>query len=85
MTNWCGLEKSTRDSMIMCSARERPRLCMTGSETYPPRGDAVSITNVIELVDRAIRKANKFFRKMGSGKKRYDENDCVILQEKDFR
>lgn len=49
------------------------------------QGDAVSITNVIELVDRAIRKANKFFRKMGSGKKRYDENDCVILQEKDFR
>ena len=49
------------------------------------QGDAVSITNVIELVDRAVRKANKFFRKMSSGKKRYDENDCVILQEKDFR
>lgn len=49
------------------------------------QGDAVSITNVIELVDRAIRKANKFFRKMGSGKKRYDGNDCVILQEKDFK
>ena len=49
------------------------------------QGDVVSITNVLELVDRAIRKANKFFRKMGSGKKRYDENDCVILQEKDFK
>ena len=49
------------------------------------QGDAVSITNVMELVDRAVRKANKFFRKMSSGKKRYDENDCVILQEKDFR
>ena len=49
------------------------------------QGDAVSITNVIELVDRAVRKANKFFRTMSSGKKRYDENDCVILQEKDFR
>ena len=49
------------------------------------QGDAVSITNVIELVDRAIHKSNKFFRKMASGKKRYDENDCVILQEKDFK
>lgn len=49
------------------------------------QGDAVSITNVIELVDRAIHKSNKFFRKMTFGKKRYDENDCVILQEKDFK
>ena len=49
------------------------------------QGDAVSITNVIELVDRAIHKSNKFLRKMASGKKRYDENDCVILQEKDFK
>lgn len=49
------------------------------------QGDAVSITNVIELVDRAIHKSNKFFRKMSAGKKRYDENDCIILQEKDFR
>ena len=49
------------------------------------QGDAVSITNVIELVDRAINKSNKFFRKLGAGKKRYDENDCVILQEKDFK
>jgi len=48
------------------------------------QGEAVSITNVIELVDRAISKSNKFFRKL-SGKKRYDENNCIILQEKDFR
>lgn len=48
------------------------------------QGEAISITNVIELVDRAISKSNKFFRKL-SGKKRYDENNCIILQEKDFR
>ena len=48
------------------------------------QGDAVSITNVIELVDRAIGKASGFMRKL-AGKKRYDENDCVILLEKDFR
>lgn len=48
------------------------------------QGEAVSITNVIELVDRAISKSNKFFRKL-SGKKRYDENNCIILHEKDFR
>lgn len=48
------------------------------------QGDAISITNVTELVDRAISRSNKFLRKL-SGKKRYDENNCIILQEKDFR
>ena len=48
------------------------------------QGDAISITNVIELVDRAIGKANSFGRKLG-GKKRYDENDCIILLDKDFK
>ena len=49
------------------------------------QGDAVSITNVIELVNRAIAKSNKFFRRLSAGKKRYDENSCIILQEKDFK
>ncbi|MDD3795263.1 MAG: hypothetical protein PHE06_04700 [Lachnospiraceae bacterium] len=49
------------------------------------QGDAVSINNVIELVDQAIHKSNKFFRKLTAGKKRFDVNDCIILQEKDFR
>ena len=48
------------------------------------QGDAISITNVTELVDRAISRSGKFFRKL-AGKKRYDENNCIILQEKDFR
>ena len=49
------------------------------------QGDAVSITNVIELVNRAIAKSNKFFRRLSAGNKRYDENNCIILQEKDFK
>jgi hypothetical protein len=48
-------------------------------------GGAVTITNVVELVDRAIHNANKFFRKLGSQKKRYDSLDRIILREKDFR
>ena len=48
-------------------------------------GETVSITNVTELVDRAMKNANKFFRRIGSAKKRYDEEDRIILQEKDFR
>ena len=48
-------------------------------------GEAVSVTNMIELVDRAIKSANTFFRRIGSTKKRYDEMDRVILKEKDFR
>lgn len=49
------------------------------------QGGAVSITDVIELVTHAIRKSNKFLRKMTMGKKRYDENDYVVLFAKDFR
>ena len=48
-------------------------------------GEAVSVTNVIELVDRAIKNANTFFRRIGSAKKRYDSEDRIILREKDFR
>lgn len=49
------------------------------------QGGAASITDVIELVTHAIRKSNKFLRKMTMGKKRYDENDYVVLFAKDFR
>ena len=48
-------------------------------------GNTVSITNVTELVDRAVRNANRFFRRMTPAKKRYDGQDRVILIEKDFR
>ena len=54
-------------------------------EAASQNGDKVSITNVVELVDRGIKNANKFFRRIGSSKKRYDEMDRVILKEKDFR
>ena len=43
------------------------------------------MTNVIELVDRAIKNANGFLRRLGSAKKRYDSEDRIILREKDFR
>ena len=54
-------------------------------EAASQNGDVVSITNVVELVDRGIKNANKFFRRIGSSRKRYDEMDRVILKEKDFR
>ncbi len=54
-------------------------------EAASQNGDKVSITNVVELVDRGIKNANKFFRRIGSSRKRYDEMDRVILKEKDFR
>jgi hypothetical protein len=59
--------------------------CRDKIEAARKTGDAVSVTNVIELVDRAIKSANTFFRRIGSAKKRYDEEDRVILREKDFR
>ncbi|MCD7833075.1 MAG: ATP-binding protein [Lachnospiraceae bacterium] len=45
----------------------------------------MSVGDIVELVDRAIRNSNKFMRKMSMGKKRYDENDFVLLFAKDFK
>ena len=59
--------------------------CRSRVEAARKDGEAVSVTNVIELVDRAIRNANTFFRRIGSAKRRYDSEDRVILREKDFR
>jgi DNA replication protein DnaC len=48
-------------------------------------GKAVAITEVIDIVGKAITRSNKFFRKMSMGKKRYDANDYIILFPKDFK
>lgn len=48
-------------------------------------GAVVAISDVIEIVSKAIGRSNKFFRKVTMGKKRYDENDYIILFPKDFR
>ena len=48
-------------------------------------GEAVSITDVIEMVSKAIQRSNRFFNKIKRGKKRFDENDYVILFGKDFK
>ncbi|MCD7956844.1 MAG: hypothetical protein LUG93_14090 [Lachnospiraceae bacterium] len=45
----------------------------------------MSIIDIVELVDKAIRHSNKFMRKMTMGKKRYNENDYVVLFAKDFK
>ena len=50
-----------------------------------PDGTPMTISDVIAIVDRAIARSGKFFRKISMGKKRYDENDYVILFPKDFK
>lgn len=47
-------------------------------------GTEVTIKDVIEMVGKAIQRSNRFFRKMKMGKRRYDENDFIILFGKDF-
>lgn len=47
--------------------------------------EVVAISDVIEMVGRAIERSNGFFRKMKMGKKRYDENDYIVLFAKDFK
>ncbi len=66
-----------------------------GDEAYPvlcekiaagnPDGTPMTISGVIDIVGRAITRSGKFFRKISMGKKRYDENDFVILFPKDFK
>ena len=51
-------------------------------------GRPVTIIDVKEIVDQAIRKSEKIgFRKLSMvlSRKRYDQDDRVILYEKDFR
>lgn len=48
-------------------------------------GTAVAISDVIDMVSKAIQRSNKFLRKMSMGKKRYDENDYIVLFAKDFK
>ena len=49
------------------------------------QGENVSINDAIGIVSGAIRRSNKFFRKMALGKKRYDDQDYIILFAKDFK
>lgn len=48
-------------------------------------GNQVAISDVIGMVANAIQRSNKFLRKMAMGKKRYDENDYILLFAKDFK
>lgn len=47
--------------------------------------EGVAISDVIQMVSDAIEHSNKFLRKLAMGKKRYDENDYVVLFAKDFK
>ncbi len=44
----------------------------------------MTLGDVSDLVDKAIHHSNKLFRKMSMGKKRYDEQDYILLFAKDF-
>lgn len=48
-------------------------------------GTQVAISDVINMVANAIQRSNKFLRKMAMGKKRFDENDYILLFAKDFK
>ena len=78
---WNSLNEATQQVL-----REKAvEACRARVEAAMKSGEPVSVTNVIELVDRAIKNANTFFRRIGSAKKRYDSEDRIILREKDFR
>lgn len=47
--------------------------------------EPISISVVLDIMDAAIKRAHKFSRKVFGGKKRFDQDGHVYLQEKDFK
>ena len=82
LVNFCQIYAQSKDYVI---SEQAAAALYDRIESVSQSGENVSITNGVELVDRAIHNANKFFRRLQSAKKRFDSMDRVILQEKDFK
>ena len=82
LVNFGELYAESRD----CTFSDDAKAALTGRlEAAAKAGETVSITNVVELTGRAIRNSGKFFRRMQSARKRYDDQNRVVLRAKDFR
>ncbi len=82
LVNFGQLYAESQDCTLSEDAREALRARL---DAAAKSGEQVSITNVVELTSRAIRNSQKFFRRIQSAKKRYDEQNRVILRSKDLR
>ena len=82
LVNFGQLYAESQDCTLSEDAREALRARL---DAAAKSGEQVSITNVVELTSRAIRNSQKFFRRIQSAKKRYDEQNRVILKSKDLR
>ena len=82
LVNFGQLYAESQDCTLSEDAREALRARL---DAAAKSGEQVSITNVVELTSRAIRNSQKFFRRIQSAKKRYDEQNRVILRAKDLR
>ena len=82
LVNFGQLYAESQDCTLSEDAREALRARL---DAAAKSGEQVSITNVVELTSRAIRNSQKFFRRIQSAKKRYDEQNRVILKAKDLR
>lgn len=60
-------------------------LCRKISDAAAAAEAPLTIADVITMVSQAISRSNKFFRKLSMGKKRYDQDDYIILFPKDFK
>ena len=83
LVGFAALYADDRDYVISDEAAAVLKEKLTGLIENSDNG--VSITNVLDITDEAIARANKFSRKLFSGKKRFDGQGRVILQDKDFR
>ena len=82
LVNFGQLYAESQDCTLSGDAREALRARL---DAAAKSGEQVSITNVVELTSRAVRNSQKFFRRIQSAKKRYDEQNRVILKARDLR
>ena len=82
LVNFGQLYAESQDCTLSEDAREALRARL---DAAAKSGEQVSITNVVELTSRAVRNSQKFFRRIQSAKKRYDEQNRVILKARDLR
>ena len=82
LVNFGQLYAESQDCTLSEDAREALRARL---DAAAKSGEQVSITNVVELTSRAVRNSQKFSRRIQSAKKRYDEQNRVILKARDLR
>ncbi len=73
-----------RESQCTLSAQGADALADRAERAFAG-GDPLTLIDIRDMVERAVKRSGKLTRKMFGGKKRFDEEGFVLLTAKDFR